>query len=501
MKQPKIDLAELAEEVVDDLFEQATGADLFSPLSGPQLAALETEADELFYGGAAGGGKSWLLLGAAVTCHQYSIIFRREFKQLRQLINDSINILAGTSARYNGTDHIWRDIPGKRMLEFGATEHPKDVNKYQGRAHDLKGFDEITHFTEEMYLFLSGWLRTPTLGQRSRIICTGNPPSDVEGEWVIQRWGPWLDPEHPNPAEPGELRWFARIEGVDTEVESAEPFEIEVERNGATVVEVIEPRSRTFIPARIDDNPIYLATGYKSVLQAFPEPLRSQMLYGDFGIGRTDDEWQVIPTEWVRLAQKRWEDMERPAVTQRSLGVDVAYGGQDQTVIAPLYANYLDRLHKYPGSATPDGPTTAKYVLDHHEPGSKIYIDGVGYGASAYDQLKAVGGITVISINNGAKSTMRDKTGKFEFVNLRSETFWKFREMLDPASGENVALPPDRDLRVDLCSPRYKLQSGRIAVESKEDIKKRIGRSTDCGDAALLAFRDQFRVKIHSRLV
>jgi len=509
-KNPKPDLVAVAAEVVDDLFEQFSGSHLWQPLDGPQVAALESEADELFFGGAAGGGKSWLLLGAASTQHRRSIIFRRELTQLRQLIDDSRDVLDGSTARYNGSDYVWRDIPGQRMLEWGGSEYPKDVRKYQGRAHDLKGFDEITHFTLDMYLYLSGWLRTPIPGQRTRIICTGNPPSDVEGEWVIEYWGPWLNPEHPNPAEPGELRWFTRIDGVDTEVDGAEPFELEIERGGQTIVETIYPRSRTFIPARIDDNPIYLATGYKSVLQSLGEPLRSQLLYGDFGIGLDDDQWQVIPTEWVRLAQKRWEDIhtlcealgtERPDVAQRALGVDVAYGGQDQTVIAPLYGNYVDRLIKYPGTATPDGPTTAKYVLDAHEPGAKIYIDGVGYGASAYDQLKAVKGVTVISVNNGSKSTMRDKSGMFEFVNLRSETFWKFREMLDPESGENIALPPDRELRVDLCTPRYKLQGGKYAVESKEDIKKRIGRSTDCGDAVLLAFRDQFRTKIISRLV
>ena len=65
----------------------------------------------------------------------------------------------------------------------------------------------------------------------------------------------------------------------------------------------------TFLQAMLWDNPYYMDAGYMATLQSLPEPLRSQMLLGDFHAGMQDDPWQVIPTEWVRLAQKRW--MER----------------------------------------------------------------------------------------------------------------------------------------------------------------------------------------------
>jgi hypothetical protein len=63
--------------------------------------------------------------------------------------------------------------------------------------------------------------------------------------------------------------------------------------------EIITPRSRTFIPARVTDNPHLYGTGYMAQLQALPEPLRSQMLNGDFHAGMEDDPWQVIPTAWI----------------------------------------------------------------------------------------------------------------------------------------------------------------------------------------------------------
>ena len=90
---------------------------------------------------------------------------------------------------------------------------------------------------------------------------------------------------------PGELRWYARLDDEDVEVGGPDP----VEHEG----EIIIPRSRTFIPAGLDDNPVLSATNYRSVLQAAPEPLRSQILYGDFSITIGDSTWQVIPRAWL----------------------------------------------------------------------------------------------------------------------------------------------------------------------------------------------------------
>ena len=198
---------------------------LWKPLPGPQTEAYYSEADEVFYGGSAGGGKSDLLLGLALTAHRKAIIFRREYPQLKDLVMRSQEMLVNTRANFNGQSMMWRDIPGGRTLEFGAVQHENDVNKYQGRAHDLKAFDEISAFTEYQYRFLIGWARTTEKNQRVRVICAGNPPTSAEGEWVIVRWGAWLDSQHPNPAKPGELRFYAVVDGEDYECEDGESFE------------------------------------------------------------------------------------------------------------------------------------------------------------------------------------------------------------------------------------------------------------------------------------
>jgi len=276
------------------------------PFNGPQTEALLSEADILFYGGAAGGDKTDLLLGCALTQHENAIIFRREFTQLEGIFKRAEEMYE-PYGKFNGQHYIWRfrekPFLGHRV-EFGACQNLGSETKYQGRAHDLKGFDEITHFTEYQFRYLITWLRTVSRGRRCRVICTGNPPTDATGDWVIKFWAPWLDREYPNPARPGELRWFyTDTDGYDKEAPNGNPVLLKYEDGRE---EEVQPQSRTFIKARVEDNPYLMGTGYKRTLQGLPEPLRSRMLYGDFGLGKDDDEWQVIPTEWVLAAQKRW---------------------------------------------------------------------------------------------------------------------------------------------------------------------------------------------------
>ncbi len=467
-----------ATRLLDRLLDQSDRG--WFPLPGPQMQAFFSEADELFYGGAAGGGKSDLLLGLSHTEHYQTIIFRREFPQIKGL-EERMTEIMGSTAGYNSQRKFWR-LPGGRSLEFGSVPRLGDEVKYQGRPHDLKAFDEITHFLEAQYRFLIGWTRTSRPGQRTRAIATGNPPTTPEGEWVVQYWGPWLDPQHPNPAKPGELRWFATIDGKDVELDGPEPFM----HKG----ELVEPKSRTFIPARVEDNPYLMASGYKRQLQNLPEPLRTRMLLGTFGMERDDDPWQVIPTAWVDAAMERWSRRSKPDLSLTATGVDVARGGKDKTVIAKRHGNWLDELEAHPGSSTPDGPKVAALVVAATRGKGTVNIDIIGVGASAYDSL-TISLDDVVGLNGAAGSKAKDRTGKLGFLNKRAEWYWHLREILDPEHGEDIALPPDRELRADLTAPRWKLTTRGIQVESKDDIQARIGRSPDKGDAAVYAFAEE----------
>jgi hypothetical protein len=89
-----------------------------------------------------------------------------------------------------------------------------------------------------------------------------------------------------------------------------------------------------------------------------------------------------------------------------------------------------------------------------------------------------------------ARSRNRDKTGELGFVNTRAAAWWNLREMLDPSAGSIICLPPDDDLLGDLTAPKAAepQSGGKLKIESKDEIKKRIGRSTDRADAVVQAF-------------
>lgn len=446
----------------------------------PQRLALESKADEVFYGGSAGGGKTDLGLGAAILGHRRVAIFRRTFPNL-DAIEQRLLALLGEDD-YNRTRRVWSD--GRLRIELEACQHEKDKTKQQGRPRDLYVFDEITEFTRTIYQFITGWNRSTEPGQRCRIICTGNPPIDSDGLWVVEEWAPWLDPDFHDPAEPGELRWYYYDEGG----------RIQWKRDNAPVMidgVSVSPTSRTFIPATLKDNPHLAADGkYAQRLNALPEPLRSAFRDGDFrAITESGDPFQVIPAQWVRAAQRRWLEREQPGGAPDTVGHDVSRSGQDATTYAPRWGDYFGHVQTWPGITIPDGPTAAAKVHAANggqEPGI-INVDVIGYGSSSYDSLVGMG-YNAYPVNVSVASNYKDKSQKLTMMNLRAELYWRMRDALDPENNSTIALPDDPELLRDLCSARYvPLAGGKIKVESKEDIKKRIGRSPDKGDAVLMA--------------
>lgn len=455
-----------------------TDKPVWMPLSGPQTMAYECTADVVGYGGAAGGGKTDLAIGKALTQHQRIAMFRRHSTETLSIIDRLADVL-GHRDGLNTVAGIWR--MGERVVEFGSVPNAGDETKYMGRAKDLLVLDEAANFLESQVRFLQGWVRTTDPDQRCQTLLCFNPPTNAEGRWIVAYFAPWLDKKHPRPAQPGELRWFAMLDGKEVEVEDGEVFV----HNG----DVIIPQSRTFIPARVSDNPYLSSTGYVATLQALPEPLRSQMLNGDFEAGMEDDAAQVIPTAWVEAAMARWTELS-PRPPMDSVGVDVARGGKDNTIISRRHGMWFDKLLAYPGTQTPDGPTAAGLVIGAGRDYAVINVDVIGVGASVFDFLvdarQDAYGINVAEASSG-----KDRSGRLGFFNLRSELVWRMREALDPVNNTGIALPPDSRLLADLCAFTWILQGkGLIRVESRDEVIKRIGRSPDYASAVLLALID-----------
>jgi hypothetical protein len=459
---------------------------------GPQSRAYHSPADVVGYGGAAGGGKTDLIVGLAATSHRQSIIFRREYPQLRAIIERLREVVDG-GGKWNGQDKIYR-LDSGRTIELGAVQRLDDVSKYRGRPHDLIAFDEAAEFAESQVRFLMGWLRSTIANQRCRVVLTFNPPTSTDGQWIVQYFAPWLDQTHPHPALPGDLRWFAMIDGEEVERESGDAFE--------HAGETIKPLSRTFYPAKLSDNPALAKTSYRATLQALPEPLRSQLLFGDFAAGVKEDAFQVIPTAWIRAAIERWK-ARIPATDGPCIaGVDVAHGGRDVTVLALRHGDWIAPLRRWDGKETPTGNAAAQRIAEaipHHDK-TVLNVDAIGYGASAAERLGEDPpqgfGLRAKAVNVGAASRYTDRSGRFRMLNIRAECYWRLREALDPDHEPTLALPDDPRLIADLTAPRYEVTTTGIKIEAKDAITARLKRSPDDGDAVALSMLQPRTIEI-----
>lgn len=208
----------------------------------------------------------------------------------------------------------------------------------------------------------------------------------------------------------------------------------------------------------------------------------------------SSDEDGVIPLAWIELANERWrawDDAGRPAVDGlRAVGVDVARTGADKTVLGLRYGFHLTELRHTVKEDTMQTTGRVKGVVDAN-PKMQAVVDVIGIGAGVVDRLREQR-IQVEGFNASEGTNRKDRSRELGFVNCRSAAWWGMREILDPASGIDVALPPEDMLTGDLTAPHWRVMSGgKIRVESKDDIRKRIGRSTDDADAAVMAFWPQ----------
>lgn len=456
----------------------------WTPNPGPQTQAYISEADVLLYGGEPGGGKTQLLLGLAFNEHRESMIFRRKYTDLDRIIRDALDI-HGSRTGFNGSAPPKLRLDDDRIISFRAAQNVGDEQSTMGDGRDFLGIDEATHFAKSQIQFLMGWVRTKHKGQRTRTVLATNPPLAAEGLWVIEMFAPWLDPQFPVPAKPGELRWVVSDEdGNDRWVNGPDPVEI----NGR----LVHPKSRTYIPASVKDNPYYVASGYQRELDAMPEPYRS-ILLGGFRTSFRDADNQVIPTAWVQAAQARWKPEPPEGVPCCAMAVDASGGGTDPMVIALRWDGWYDNLIEIPGKDIPfdrAGAWCAGQVLTYRNDNALVVIDlGGGYGGPMYERLKE-NNIEVVGFRGAEGTTRRSREGKHKFPNKRSAALWLFREALDPGQpgGSPIALPPDPKLLADLTAPTFEPGPNGIKVEPKVDVCARLGRSTDRGDAVVMAW-------------
>lgn len=458
----------------------------WQPLPGPQTMAMQSGADEILYGGQGGGGKTDLVLGLAFTEHRRSLIMRKQYTDLSAMTERAIEINGGRKG-FNGSAPPSLRTADGRFIEFGAAAKPGDEHGRQGQPHDLLAIDEATQWHESQIRFLMGWVRTTTPGQRCRVVLATNPPLSDEGQFIIDMFAPWLDPTFHDPAKAGELRWYIYDPKGKRDRWVSGPGTFQNDND-----ETVASKSRTFIPASVRDNPYLVETGYQATLDNLPEPIRSAVRDGNFMAVRTDHEWQVIPTPWIRAAMDRWKEDGWRGMHMTALGVDVAAGGADHTIVARRYGSWFAPLIDRPGVETPSGEEIIGLVVANQRDNAAIVVDvGGNFGSGPVMVLKG-NGMNVVGFDGGKPSNKTAFGSGAPYFNKRAEAYWRFREALDPDQdgGSPIALPPDQALLADLTATRRDPHPTKIKIEPKDDIKKRIGRSPDKADAVVMCWSE-----------
>ena len=166
------------------------------------------------------------------------------------------------------------------------------------------------------------------------------------------------------------------------------------------------------------------------------------------------------------------------------IGVDPARFGDDRTAIIRRKGRSVYDLEVFEKRSTMEIAGIVHSIIRNEKP-DQVAVDVGGLGAGVVDRLIELGHDSVVApINFGSASLDPQR-----FVNRRAEMWWNLRDWLD---GDMPVMIPDRDdLHTDLCAPQYKYDSNsRRKLESKDEIKKRGFRSTDCADALALTFAE-----------
>jgi len=382
------------------------------PQSGPQELFLSSPADIVIYGGAAGGGKTFGLLIDPLrhikTVKGYgAVIFRRETPQITNvggLLDESRPIYSSQGGTLRESPKIdWSFPPFNNRIHFDHLQYDKTVTGYDGAQICYIGFDQLEHFTEYQFFYMLSRNRS-TCGIRPCIRATANPDAD---SWLASfiRW--WIDQDTGYPIEErgGVIRWFVRDGNQIIWSDSKEEIEQEYNR---------QPKSVTFIPAKLSDNPILekIDPEYRGNLQALSYVEQERLLRGNWKIRA--EGGTVFRREWFEVIDRiplltkivrRW-DMAGTKKSKRGHDPDWTAGLKLGVEGGIYYVLDVARIRANPGETdefrktitTQDGINVK--VREEQEPGSSgkkvVFL-------AARDQFKGMDYLGVPS--TGSKQT------------------------------------------------------------------------------------------------
>ena len=314
----------------------------------------------MIYGGAAGGGKTWALLMQPlrhISNKDFGgVIFRRTSPQIRNqggLWDESTKIfpLLGAEPRQSVLEWLF---PAGAKLKFAHLQYETDVHDWQGAQVPFIGFDQLEHFSESQFWYMLSRNRS-LCGVKPYIRATVNPDAD---SWVAKLIEWWIDQASGLPIEDrsGVVRWFVRVNNEIKWADSREELAVDDE----------EPKSLTFIPAKLTDNEILMQKdpGYLANLKALSLVDRERLLGGN---------WKIVATAG-KIFNRGWFEIVDavPAGGRTVRAWDLAATEKKMTADDPDYttSNKMRVVNGiyYVLDATADrvGPTDADNAMKNH---------------------------------------------------------------------------------------------------------------------------------------
>jgi len=421
---------------------------------------LDNETTELFYGGGAGGGKSYLgCVWSVYMCLRYpgvrGLMGRAVLKSLKESTLLSFFMVCRAWGLKKDKDYRYNSMAGVITFTNGSEIYLKDLFLYPSdpefdslgsTEYTFAFLDEVSQITEKAKNIVMSRLRykLDEFGLVPKILMASNPTKNFA---YREYYKPYME---------GKL-----------------------------------PKYKKFVPALVGDNP-FISDYYQQNLKKLDKVSKERLLYGNWEYD--DDPAKLF--EYEKLLDMFGLFFQVGQPRYRWLTVDVARYGEDKTVFVYWEGLHIAKIKLMDKSSTVQVRKTIEHLcLSHQIPFSQVVIDEDGIGGGIVDEMKESGKPVIGFVNNSrpyeTKVVPKHQFIIHNFANLKAQCYFKLAEYVNSAKiscYKDIPINFKNMLIEDLEQIKAKDidKDRKLSIIDKETMKENLGRSPDIGDAVMM---------------